>query len=233
MKHDPMKIFLAFGLCCFYAACVMACTSSPRQAHVAGETLSPPVAMPETASDPAAAKTAESVADAFGIPLGKRFAPSMVARVIGQEAHSYQGQDKTTHQGMLYRVEPAMPDSSFSHYTVKTNKDGVIYTIEADYQDADKQNLCKQTEQLARLLEGKYGKPRGKGMLGDWYVFRESGSGPYKGVRLYAPKCRLGRYSISYSDDNAKEMKPVTLREPMEPEPLPDSTRPSTGTPCP
>lgn len=224
MKQDPMKIFLAFGLCCFYAAFVMSCASSPRQAHVASETLSPPVAISETASDQAAAKTAQSVAGAFGIPLGKRFAPSMVARVISQEAHSYQGQDKATHQGTLYRVEPGMPNSSFAHYAVKTNKDGVIYTIEADYQDADKQNLCKQTEHLAQLLEGKYGKPRGKGMLGDWYVFRESASGPYKGVRLYAPKCRIGRYSISYSDDNAKEMKPVTLPEPMEPEPLPEQT---------
>ena len=219
MKQHPIKYFLAFGLCCFYAASVMSCVSSQGQSQVAGESLSPPVVVSETASDPAAAKTAEPVAGAFGIPLGKRFAPRMVAKVISQEAHSYQGQDKAEHEGTLYRVEPGMPNGYFTHYAVKTNKDGVIYNIEADYQDTEKQNLCKQTEHLAQLLEAKYGKPRGKGMLGDWYAFRESVSGPYKGVRLYAPKCRIGRYSISYSDDNAKEMGPEALSEPMEPEP--------------
>ncbi len=51
----------------------------------------------------------------------------------------------------------------------------------------------------------KYGKPRGKGMLRDWYTSHESASGPYRGVRFYAPRCRKGRYSISYSAGNAKQ----------------------------
>ena len=136
--------------------------------------------------------------------------------MISQEAHSYQGEDKVQYEGTLYQVEPRIPNKYFSHYSVKTNKDGMIYNIEATYEDPEKQNLCKQTAHLAELLEGRYGKPRGKGMLGDWYAFRESTLGPYKGVRFYAPKCRNGRYSISYSDDNAKQMALEPLPEPTE-----------------
>ena len=60
----------------------------------------------------------------------------------------------------------------------------------------------------------RQGKARGKGGFGNWYAFRDMSVDTYRGVRLYAPKCRNGRHSIVYSDDNAK-----TPAAPPEPKP--------------
>ena len=215
MKRDSIKILLAFVLCWFCAACGIASDTSKELTEVMSEPPSPAV-VSEMASEAIAEKTPAPVTDAFGIPLGKRFEPCMVAKVISQGKDNYLGLDKAKYQGTLYRVEPRIPNSHFTRYAVRTTKEGVIYNIEAEYEDPEKQNRCEQTKHLAELLEGKYGKPRGKGMLGDWYAFRESATGPYKGVRFYTPKCRIGRYSISYTDDNAKQVELPPLPEPTE-----------------
>jgi hypothetical protein len=41
-------------------------------------------------------------------------------------------------------------------------------------------------------------------MHGEWYSFRDMSRKMYRGVRLYANRCGSGRYSIVYSDDQAK-----------------------------
>lgn len=220
MKVAPLKIILTLltlTACWVVPTNVIASDSAKaqQQAEAKSELLSP-VVDAGMASETAAEKSTEPVTGAFGLPLGQRFDPCMVAKVISQEEHNYRGRDKAKLIGTLYRVEPKIPNRYFNQYLVKTTREGVIHTIQGDYGPREKVNLCKQTKHLAGLLEGKYGKPRGKGMLGDWYTFRDSASGPYRGVRFYAPKCRNGRYSISYSDDNAKQAELPPLPEPTE-----------------
>ena len=135
VKLDPTRILLAFVLCWFYAASAIASDSdaSKEQIEVPSEPPSPaavsemsneetaeisseqteatgesqsPAAESEMASEATTEKSPEPVTGAFGIPLGKRFEPCMVARVISQEEHNYQGLDKAKYQGTLYRVEP-------------------------------------------------------------------------------------------------------------------------------
>ena len=160
--------------------------------------------------------TTVPVSGAFGIPLGERFAPYLVDKVLAQDEHRYHERDenKTEHTGTLYRVEPNLPNPNFNEYTVLTNKDGVIYSITGK-QSGGKSNLCEQTKEIAIFLMDKYGKPRGRGLLGDWFSFRESEEGPYKGIRFYAQRCRNGRYQIIYSDDGAM-MQEATPEEGTE-----------------
>ena len=51
-------------------------------------------------------------------------------------------------------------------------------------------------------------------MIGEWYAFRDMSSELYRGVRLYSPKCRVGRYTIKYGDDNAKAEEAGSEPEP-------------------
>ncbi|MEN8179696.1 MAG: hypothetical protein ABFS39_13925 [Pseudomonadota bacterium] len=170
----------------------------------------------QTASTPEVTTT--PIRGAFAIPLGEVFAPWMVAKIISQEESQYKGrgEEKTEYIGTLYTVEPHLPNQYFNGYSLKTNKAGVIYSIAAKQLPADKASACKKTKVIAAFLERKYGKPRGKGMLGEWYAFRESAAGPYKGIRLYAPRCRHGRYSVVYSDDAALMQEAAPKLEPEE-----------------
>lgn len=220
MKVAPIKlmlILLVLTVCWALATNALAGDSAkaPQQADAKNEPPSP-VVNAGVVAEAAVGKSTDAVTGAFGLQLGKRFEPCMVAKVISREEHNYRGRDKAKFIGILYRVEPKVPNRYFNQYAVKTTKGGVIHTIQGGYEPQEKINLCKQTSHLAGLLESKYGKPRGKGMMGDWYTFRESVSGPYRGVRFYAPKCRNGRYSISYSDDNAKQAELTPLPEPTE-----------------
>jgi hypothetical protein len=145
------------------------------------------------------------VTGAFGITLGEKFEPYMVSKILGKTEKTYKGRDeqKTEHTGTQYQVEPHVPNPNFSEYTVLTNKDGIIYSI-IGKQISDKPvNRCEETKQIAIFLMDKYGTPRGRGILGEWFAFRESLEGPYRGLRFYAQRCRNGRYSIVYSDDGA------------------------------
>ena len=145
------------------------------------------------------------VTGAFGITLGEKFEPYMVAKVLGEKEKTYKdrGEQKTEHTGTEYQVEPHVPNPYFSEYSVLTNKDGIIYSI-IGKQISDKPvKRCEDTKKIAIYLMDKYGKPRGRGILGEWFAFRESLEGPYKGLRFYAQRCRNGLYSIVYSDDGA------------------------------
>ncbi|MEA3278963.1 MAG: hypothetical protein U9Q81_27455 [Pseudomonadota bacterium] len=192
-----------------------------KQETAGEEQPSPPVSVGEQ-SEPALEGTKEPVIGAFGVPLGEPFDPCMVAKVISKEEISYEGRDKAELKGTLYRVEAKVPNPHFNEYSLKTTSDGRIYEIVGRFEHPEKATQCKETKRLAEFLIGKYGKPRGKGMLGDWYSFRdfrdfgESKSGPYKGLRLYAPRCRNGRYWIQYSDDGVRTEDSPASSEPTE-----------------
>lgn len=167
-------------------------------------------------------KSAQPVTGAFGMTLGERFDPAMVAKVISQEERVYTGREKAKFKGTRYQVEPKAASEDFEKYWVDTTDQGIIYAIQGEYLQAGKGKECKKvTKRLATGLEAKYGKPRGKGMHGEWYSFRDMSRKAYRGVRLYANRCGSGRYSIVYSDDQAK-------LEPMPPPPVaPPSTESS------
>lgn len=145
---------------------------------------------------------AEPITGAFGLKLGGRFEPAMVARVISKKEHAYRDPKKKVEvKGTLYKVEPKAPSDAYNEYLVATTPDGIIYSISGVYADPRNESKCDVTQRLAADLERKHGKPRGQGSFGNWYAFRDMSSDSYRGVRLYAPKCRSGRYSIVYSDD--------------------------------
>lgn len=156
------------------------------------------------------------VSGAFGILLGEKFELCTVLKILAEEEHNYTGPDKTRLTGKLYHIEPRVPSQYFNQYVVKTTEAGIIYTVQGHFESVEKENLCTQTKHLAALLEEKYGKFRGKGMLGDWYTIRETTEGPYRGIRFYAPKCRHGRYTINYVDEGAKGMEVSPQLEPTE-----------------
>jgi len=146
----------------------------------------------------------EPVTGAFGIPLGARFDPCLVAKVLGEQEKTYRTPDKIEHKGIRYQVEPKVPNPHFNAYAVLVNENGIVYGVQADQEPAEKVTACKVTKRLAELLEEKYGKARAQDGFGYWYAFRDMSAEQYRGVRLNAPKCRYGRYSIVYSDDAAK-----------------------------
>ena len=168
----------------------------------------------EQATAPASTKktlnpdgTSLPVKGAFGIELGAPFTAESVKQVISEEGQTYRDRSKAEHTGKLYVVEPLEPDAHFDRYEVSTSADGLVYEIRGSYEDPEKQNLCKQTKEIADGLTGTYGPPRGKGMLGEWYVFRDTRVDHYRGIRLFAPKCRVGRYSIVYRDEGPLQVE--------------------------
>ena len=78
-------------------------------------------------------------------------------------------------------------------------------------------SVCARTRQLAKDLIDKYGRPRGADMLGDRYAFRDMSAESYRGIRVYAQRCRKGRYEIRYADDAAM------LQAAAGQQPLPES----------
>ena len=159
-------------------------------------------------------KEPEPVTAAFGIPLGERFEPCMVAKVLGEEEKTYRTPDKTERKGTLYRIEPKVPNTHFNAYSVETTGDGVVYAIRADHEPAVKESKCDLTKEIAATLEEKYGKPRGRSPFGHWYAFRDMSVKHYRGIRLYANRCRRGIYQIVYGDDGVKGAPPPTPPEP-------------------
>ena len=155
---------------------------------------------------------------AFGILLGESFQPWMVAKIISQEDKKYKtrGENQTEYTGTLYQVEPIIPNKLFNEYSLLTNKDGIVYSITGKQMPKEKVSACQLTKELAGMLEDKYGRPRGKGLLGDWYAFRLSKTGPYQGIRLYSQRCRNGRYSIVYTDEAAMMQEAAPKVEPEE-----------------
>jgi len=176
-----------------------------------------PAVTTETDKAPAADKAPEPITGAFGIALGARFEPSMVAKVLGEQEQTYRGAGGAELKGALVRVEPSQPDQRFQRYSLKTTKDGIIYAIQADYQLELEQDNAKQdkaqraktvrstcktaVKALARELEARYGKARGKGWDGEWFVFRQTSDTSDMRLRLYGNRCRTGMYSLIYTDE--------------------------------
>jgi hypothetical protein len=176
----PLTRALAAGLC---AALLLAETAAPD------ETSTP---------------APEAVTRAFGIPLGKRFEPAMVAKVISESVKAYRGPRGAELEGSFYRVDPVAPDAHFTAYTVLTTVDDRIYSIRAEFLAPDKASRCAVTKEIAASLEEKHGKPRGQGARGEWYAFRDLSVVHYRGIRLYANRCDQGIYEIVYSDDGVR-----------------------------
>ena len=157
-------------------------------------------------------KPVEPVTGAFGLTLGTRFEPSLVEKVLSEKPQGYRVADKSERQGTLYRVIPKSPDPNFSDYSVATTEDGTIYRIGAEHADAERRSKCAVTKEIAAALTQKYGKPLGKGAFGEWYAFRDFTAEGYRGVRLYAPRCKRGIYSISY-EDTTLTIGPLPVRK--------------------
>jgi len=168
------------------------------------------------AAEEAPAKEPEPVTGAFGIPLGERFEPCLVAKVVEEEPVTYRTPDKTQRKGTRYLVEPKVPNLHFNTYSVDTTTDGVIYAIRGDYVPEARESKCDVTKGIAASLEEKYGKPRGRSPYGDWYAFRDMSVKHYRGIRLYANRCRQGIYQIVYGDDGVKGSPPPAAPEPSE-----------------
>lgn len=168
----------------------------------------------------AADKAPEPIRGAFGIPLGEHFEASMVARVIDEQPQSYRGADGVKLEGSLIRVEPSQTDERFQSYAVKTTSDGIIYVIQGDYQFEVEQakgkqvgvknarvvrSTCKDVlKALAKELEARYGKPRGKGWDGEWFAFRQSPEISNNSLRLYGNRCRTGLYSMVLTNEKVQ-----------------------------
>jgi hypothetical protein len=225
MKATPtsmIAILLAFQLGTVWA-------QSPSDSNTAPEMKAASEPTPGSTKPAAAASTAppekptsvakepEPITGAFGMTLGERFEASMVAKVLEQQEQSYRGAEGQELKGTLFVVEPSQPDQHFQNYSVKTTDNGTIYAIQADYQFEreqveEKQEKAKQTKELrstcktavkdiAAELRERYGKPRGMGWDGEWYVFRQTSESTDKRVRLFANRCRSGIYSIVYADE--------------------------------
>jgi hypothetical protein len=167
-------------------------------------------------AQPEAEKAPQPVTGAFGIPLGERFEPYMVAKVLRQEEKTYRGPKKEERKGTLYRVEPKVTNTLFNTYAVATTADGIIYLIRGDQEPAERKPACEAPKALAELLAAKYGKPRDKGPAGEWYNFRDMSRSTYRGVRLHATRCGRGIYSIVYRDDAARLGAPAPKPEPSQ-----------------
>lgn len=161
---------------------------------------------PEKAATPE--EKPEPITGAFGLRLGERFDPCMVATVISEEEKGYAAGEHAEFMGTRYRVEPKVPNKLFTTYYVDTTKDGLIYAIRADYVAQERLSTCDVTKKLATFLKEKYGEPRAQGSFGEWYSFRDLSNTAYKGVRLYAQRCRRGPYTILYTDDAVRMSPP-------------------------
>lgn len=187
---------------CVPCALVIAMAADGSEMRAFPEGTAPSEAQIET-------RAPEAVTGAFGLPLGERFSPELVSKVLREAEHSYRGADRTQHKGVRYWVEPKIPNPNFTAYSVSTTSDGTIYAIRGEYDAPDRTSKCDVTETLAAFLEQKYGPPRGRGAAGEWYSFRDgTAADGFKGIRLYANRCARGGYTIVYSDDRVRFSQP-------------------------
>jgi len=206
----PLFIF-PFGQ--VYAQSLVNETNSKENARSPSEKT-----MQSTSANSTGDRAVEVIDGAFGIRLGESFTPSMVARVLSQSQHTYKGAGATERRGTLYQIIPKKPDKRFQDYFIRTTSEGLIYAIEGDYQYEVEpaqgkkmgrvkysrviRSVCKSAvENLAEELQGRYGKPRGKGWDGEWFSFRQFSETSNKSLKLYANRCRTGLYSIIYKDE--------------------------------
>ena len=197
-----MKRLLLLGL---WAACTMVWATPEATAE-----------SEETTADPAAAAEPAPVTGAFGVPLGEPFEPCRVAEVLDEHPKSFTDRDGNVHEGSEFQVRPRVPNPHFDRYSVLTNEHGVVYSVQASFEDPQKKTRCEATRKLASLLEEKYGQPRGRSPAGDWYAFRDTRVDHYRGIRLTSNRCRRGLYSIEFTDDGAMDLVPKPPIEPTD-----------------
>lgn len=208
-------------------------TAEPQQPGATAEQK--PAAAAESETAPAPEKAPEPITGAFGITLGEPFELSTVARVIGQQEQGYRTADGQEHTGTLYQVEPVQPDERFQRYALQTTDKGRVYAIRAEYQfdleqekaDKDKKRAtnfrktCKNAvKSLAKEMEERHGRPRGRDMSGEWYAFRQFSETEDRSLRLYANRCRSGIYSVVYTDQALLgiQAKPKKQEQAQQPE---------------
>ena len=179
-------------------------------------------------------KAPEPITGAVGITLGELFKPSTVAKVIDKQPHKYRGPEGTQLTGSLIQVEPVQPDERFQRYAVMTTDKDIVYAIRAEYQfelekakdDKDKakrstrfRKTCKNAvKSLAKEMEARHGKPRGRDMSGEWYAFRQFTENTDKSLRLYANRCRSGIYSVVYTDQALLGIQAKPPKKPQQKE---------------
>ena len=178
--------------------------------------------------DSAETKPVEPVTGAFGMTLGTRFEPSLVEKVLSEKPKRYRVADGSERQGTLYRVEPKSPDANFNNYAVATTDDGIIYNISGEFSTTDRSSKCGVTKKIAAALTKKHGKPRGMGTIGEWYAYTDPTAAGYRGIRLYATRCKRGIYSISYEDATLTR-GPLPKRATPDGEPAPRKRVTITG----
>jgi len=214
-------------------------TAAPQQQQPAPAQRVPAATPAETAKAPAAEKAPEPIIGAFGLELGKRFEPAMVAKVLDQQEQGYRGPDGAELKGSLIQVEPSQPDQRFQRYSVKTTDKGIIYAIQAEYQfeggqaeekqdkagkdqankPASLRKTCKAAlKELASEMEARHGKPRGREMSGEWYAFRQFSETEDRSLRLYGNRCRSGIYSVVYTDLALLGIQAKPKKQPQEQE---------------
>ena len=133
------------------AAAVEPADTSPSAEQTAAEGAGEDAPPPEKALEP--------VTGAFGLTLGERFAPVVVAEVLGEEERSYMKADRSTGKATLYRIVPKAPDEHYNQYSATTNEAGLVYTIEGEFVPAEKESKCDLAKSLVDELRAKYGAP--------------------------------------------------------------------------
>lgn len=171
----------------------------------------PPAADAEASSGQAPAEAAgdgakatpedrEHITGAFGLTLGERFLPAMVAEVLGEEPQSYMKADRSQGQGTRFNVVPTIPDEHYNAYAVATNEAGMIYMIEGEFTPAEKASRCERARTLVDELAAKYGATTAASIDGTTYSFSNNEKSPSRNVTLFNNRCTLGYYRIVYYD---------------------------------
>lgn len=146
------------------------------------------------------------ITGAFGITLGKHFNPDMVKEVLSKEQITFKNKEGVELQRTVLDIKPHQPSDHFQQYVINTSAEGIIYSIEGKYQNKElTPAACKAVVKvMAEELESIHGKARGKDSFGQWYSFRQI-SDYSKSLKLYAHRCRTGRYSVIYIDEEIRK----------------------------
>lgn len=167
---------------------------------------------------PVPEKTLEPITGAFGVTLGERFEPTMVAEVLGEEERRYMKADRSTGKATFFRIVPKTPDEHYTQYSATTNEGGLVYMIEGEFVPAEKGSTCEVAERLVGDLREKYGKPVGADMHGTAFAFRDTVQNPSREVKLSLNRCGFGHYRITYYDYSllSDEDEPEATEEEVE-----------------
>jgi hypothetical protein len=159
---------------------------------------------PEPTLQPGAAaagmQAPQPITGAFGLTLGQRYTPDYVAKVLSEHEYLYLDQKGTQRKGKVFRVEPKAPHDAFTEYRVATTAEGLIYSITGSHADPGRNDRCEPPRRVAAELGRMHGAHSTRPGADEWN-FRDASVTAFRGVDLHASHCRIGRYSIIYSDE--------------------------------